>query len=427
MKNKYRVIILLASVSGLLSCSKSEQAPLTEQRDNAEGINGIITTTTSPWVKSKNMVINEEAQTVYLPVTSGTDLSLLDPQLVLSAGATLVPAGKLNFTQGPVEVEVSINHHTKTYALTAAVNNNPVLAGYYADPEIIYSHKNSKYYLYPTSDGFDGWSGTYFETFSSPDLVNWTNEGIILDLKKDVSWADRNAWAPTAIETQIDGQYRYFYYFTAAQKIGVASAETPNGPFVDSGKALIDFRPEGVDGGQEIDPDVFHDPVSGKHYLYWGNGYLAVAELNEDMESIDKKSVQVMTPDSTFREGVEVFYRNDTYYFLWSENDTRDADYRVRYATAKSPLGPLTIPENNLVIAQNAKEEIYATGHNSVIRKNDSDEWFIVYHRFSRPQGITMGGAAGFNREVCIDKLTFNEDGSIGQVKPTLIGITTAL
>ena len=54
----------------------------------------------------------------------------------------------------------------------------------YADPEIIYSHKTSKYYLYPTSDGFTGWSGTYFKTFSSPDLVNWTDEGVIVDLKK---------------------------------------------------------------------------------------------------------------------------------------------------------------------------------------------------------------------------------------------------
>ena len=167
--------------------------------------------------------------------------------------------------------------------------------------------------------------------------------------------------------------------------------------------------------------------MSGKHYLYWGNGYLAVAELNDDMVSIDKQSVQVMTPDSSFREGVEVFYRNGTYYFLWSENDTRDADYRVRYATASSPLGPLTIPEDNLVIAKNVEQQIYATGHNSVINKHGTDEWFIVYHRFSRPDGIKMGDAAGFNREVCIDKLNFNADGSIVQVTPTLEGIALNL
>ena len=424
MKNQCRVIMLLVSANGLWACSEAPPPSAEQATDTVEVAQELVITSSSAWVKAKNIVVDEKAKTIYLPLKTGTDLRAFDPQLVTSSGAALSAPGKLNVSEGPVAIELGVNQQGKTYQLTAAVNNNPVLSGYYADPEIIYSQKDKQYYLYPTSDGFDGWSGTYFETFSSPDLVNWTNEGVILDLKKDVSWADRNAWAPTAIETTIDGQYRYFYYFTAAQKIGVASAENPSGPFVDSGKALIDFRPEGVQGGQEIDPDVFHDPVSGKHYLYWGNGYLAVAELNDDMVSIDKQSVQVMTPDSTFREGVEVFYRNGTYYFLWSENDTRDADYRVRYATAKSPLGPLTIPENNLVIATNAEQQIYATGHNSVIRKNDSDEWFIVYHRFSRPEGITMGGAAGFNREVCIDKLSFNEDGSIVQVTATLEGIS---
>ncbi|WP_142453483.1 family 43 glycosylhydrolase [Gracilimonas mengyeensis] len=305
------------------------------------------------------------------------------------------------------------------------INNNPVLEGYYADPEIFYSHKDEKYYLYPTSDGFDSWSGYYFQTFSSEDLVNWTNEGIILNLKEDVSWTDRNAWAPTAMEKKIDGEYKYFYYFTAAQQIGVAVADEPTGPFTDSGQPLIDYKPEGVQGGQEIDPDVFTDPQTGKTYLYWGNGYLAVAELNDDMISLKKETIQVMTPDNTFREGVEVFYRNGKYYFMWSENDTRSPDYRVRYATADSPLGPLQIPEENLVIAKKPEPEpgIYGTGHNSVIKVPGKDEWYIVYHRFSVPEGINMGRAAGFHREVAIDPLKFDEKQRILQVKPTYKGI----
>ena len=426
MKNQSRVLMLLGVIGGLGACSESIP-PTVLPGDKVDVAEQVVITSSSPWVKVKNMVVNSEAKTIYLPLNTGAYLRAFDPELVTAPGIKLSPPGKLNVSDGPVAIELNVNQQPERYLLTAAINNNPVLSGYYADPEIIYSQKDKLYYLYPTSDGFDGWSGTYFETFSSPDLVNWTKQGVILDLKKDVSWADRNAWAPTAIETQINGQYRYFYYFTAAQKIGVASAENPSGPFVDSGKALIDFRPAGVDGGQEIDPDVFRDPVSGKHYLYWGNGYLAVAELNDDMVSIDKQSVQVMTPDSSFREGVEVFYRNGTYYFLWSENDTRDADYRVRYATASSPLGPLTIPEDNLVIAKNVEQQIYATGHNSVINKHGTDEWFIVYHRFSRPDGIKMGDAAGFNREVCIDKLNFNADGSIVQVTPTLEGIALNL
>lgn len=301
-----------------------------------------------------------------------------------------------------------------------STDKNPVLEGYYADPEIIYSNKTGKYYLYPTSDGFEGWGGYYFKTFSSDNLKDWKDEGVILDLKKDVPWGNRNAWAPTIAEKKIKGKYNYFYYFTAAQKIGVAVASDPAGPFVDSGKALIDFKPEGVKGGQEIDPDVFTDPKTGKSYLYWGNGYMAVAELNKDMISIKKNTVKVMTPDNTFREAIEVFYRNGIYYFLWSEDDTRSENYRVRYATSKSPLGPLEIPKNNLILSKVSEKGIYGTGHNSVIQVPNKDEWHIVYHRFNRPNGIKMGGAAGFHREVCIDRLEFNEDGSIKPVEATL-------
>lgn len=303
-------------------------------------------------------------------------------------------------------------------------SNNPVLDGFYADPDIIYSNKYQKYYLYPTSDGFTGWGGFYFKAFSSDNLKDWKDEGVILDLKKDVEWADRHAWAPTITEKKVNGKYRYFYYFTAAQKIGVAVADDPAGPFKDSGKPLVDFKPEGISGGQEIDPAVFQDPKSGKSYLYWGNGYLAVAELNKDMISIKPNTVKVLTPsDQTFREGVFVIYRNGTYYFLWSEDDTRSPNYRVRYGTAKSPNGPIEIPENNLILARDDEKGIYGTGHNSVIQVPGKDEWYIVYHRFSYPDGIEMGEAAGYNREVAIDRMYFDQQGRIVPVVPTHEGV----
>lgn len=299
--------------------------------------------------------------------------------------------------------------------------NNPVLEGYHADPEILYAEKTEKYYLYPTSDGYTGWAGDYFKVFSSDNLVDWKEEGTMLDLKTDVSWANRNAWAPAIIEKKLKkNTYKYYYYYTAAQKIGVAVADHPTGPFTDSGKPLVSTKPAGVNGGQEIDPDVFQDPVSGKSYLYWGNGYGAVAELNEDMVSLKENTTKIITPDETFREGFYVFYRNGTYYFLWSEDDTRSENYRVRYGTSKSPMGPIDIPENNLILTKNPALGIYGPGHNSVLQIPGKDEWYIVYHRFSRPNGIKMGDAAGYHREVCIDKMEFNEDGSIKPVVPTL-------
>lgn len=301
--------------------------------------------------------------------------------------------------------------------------NNPALKGYYADPDIIYSNVTKKYHLYPTSDGFDGWSGKYFESFSSKDMKKWQNDGKILTLGTDVKWADRNAWAPCIIEKKIDGKYKYFYYFTAAQKIGVAVADHPSGPFKDSGKALVDKKPEGVRGGQNIDPDVFQDPVTGKCYLYWGNGFIAVGELNDDMISFKEGTVQVIKHHNSFREGTHVFYRNGQYYFTWSIDDTRSPNYSVGYATSTSPLGPINVPENYVVLQKDPSKGIFGTGHHTTIQKPGTDEWYMVYHRFNHPRGIKMGDAAGYNREVCIDPMIFNEDGTIVPVKPTHQGV----
>ena len=379
----------------------------------------------SPGLKKLNIDLNAEAGTIHLPVKCGVNLAAFDPQFTCWPGFKVSPAGPQNFTGGPVAYTFSIGEQVKKiFKVTASEDHNPVLEGYYADPDILYSEKTDSFYIYPTSDGFDGWSGWYFKTFSSKNLVDWKDEGIILDLKKDVSWANRNAWAPCIVEKKINGRYKYFYYFTAAQKIGVAVADHPAGPFTDSGKPLINWKPEGVKGGQEIDPEVFTDPKTGKSYLYWGNGYMAGAELNDDMISLNMATLKTFNIDKTFREGTSVIFRNGVYYFMWSEDDTRSPNYKVRYATSDSPLGTLSIPENNIVIQRDPITNIFATGHNSAIQIPGKDEWYLVYHRFTYPKGVDMPrGSGGFHREVCIDKLEFDANGNMLEVKPTFKGI----
>lgn len=378
----------------------------------------------SDFIKKQNVNFNYRDRKISLPVRRGTDISRFDPEFKKLPGITINRSGTQDFSHGPVKYTFGIRTKGKAeWEVDVAEDHNPVLEGFYADPEILYSEKTGKYYIYPTSDGFKNWSGDFFKVFSSDNLIDWEDCGVILDLKKDVSWADRNAWAPCIVEKKINGRYKYFYYFTAAQKIGVAVSDDPTGPFVDSGQPLIDKKPEGIKGGQEIDPDVFTDPKTGISYLYWGNGYLAGAALNEDMVSVNESTLQIMTPDNTFREGTYVFYRNNTYYFMWSEDDTRSPNYKVRYATSTSPLGKLTIPAGNVVIKQDAEKEIFATGHNSVLQIPGKDQWILVYHRFTYPKGMSMGREAGFHREVCIDKLEFNPDGSIKPVMPTHRGL----
>lgn len=305
--------------------------------------------------------------------------------------------------------------------------NNPVLPGFHADPEIVYSHQTKKYYIYSTTDGQPGWGGWYFTAYSSDDLKHWTYEGVILDLKSEqVPWANGNAWAPCIEEKLVKGKYKYYFYYSGNPKngqgkqIGVAVADSPTGPFVDLGHPIITESPVG--GGQQIDVDVFTDPVSGKTYLYWGNGYMAGAELNKDMVSIKKKTLTVMTPkggtlqDYAYREAPYVFYRNGLYYFMWSVDDTGSLNYHVAYGTSKSPLGPIEVTAQPVVLKQNPEQQIYGTAHNSVLQIPGTDEWMIVYHRINK---WYLKDAPGVHREVCIDRLQFNDDGTIQPVVPT--------
>ena len=310
---------------------------------------------------------------------------------------------------------------------------NPILPGFHADPEILYSNKTGKYYIYSTTDGKPGWGGYKYYVYSSADLKEWKNEGVALDAKSDqIAWANGNLWAPAAIEVkQKNGSYKYYLYFSARpndngrKQMGVAVADSPTGPFVDLGQPLLAKNHPGCNG-QLIDVDVFMDPVSKKPYLYWGNGFMAGAELESNMTKIKDETVTVMTPkggslrDYAYREAPYVFYRNGLYYFMWSVDDTGAANYHVAYGTSKSPLGPIEVAKDPIVLIQDPQHEIYGTAHNSVIQKPGTDEWYIVYHRINKDY---IHFQPGVHREVCIDKLEFNADGTIKRVVPTHGGI----
>ncbi len=312
-------------------------------------------------------------------------------------------------------------------------SGNPILPEFHADPEILYSNQTGRFYIYSTTDGAPGWGGYYFTVFSSKDLTDWKHEGIMLDLGTDqVGWADGNAWAPSIIEKKPGEGYKYFFYYSgntpSGKAIGVATASHPTGPFTDAGHPIVDKRPEGQAHGQQIDVDVFEDPVSGKCYLYWGNGYMAGAELNEDMMSIRSETVRLMTPkggslqDYAFREAPYVFYRNGLYYFLWSVDDTGSPNYHVAYGTSRSPLGPIEVAAQPVILSQRPEAEIYGTAHNSVLQLPGKDEWYIVYHRINKHY-MKNGKGPGFHREVCIDRMQFNPDGTIHPIEPTHTGV----
>ncbi|MBN2063859.1 MAG: family 43 glycosylhydrolase [Sedimentisphaerales bacterium] len=279
-----------------------------------------------------------------------------------------------------------------------------VLPGYHADPHIAVF--GDTYYIYPTTDGNEGWNTSSFSCMSSKDLIHWQNHGVILQLGKDITWTDKNAWAP-AIAT---ANGKYYFYFSAFSNIGVVVSDSPYGPFTDPlGKPLV---ARGSYNCQVIDPMVFVDD-DGSAYLYFGQGNCNVAKLNPDMVSFDSATVKTITPvdgsgKKSYNEGAFMLKRQGKYYLMWSEFDTRDPRYSVCYAVADSPVGPFVKAANNPVLK--AKGLVLGAGHHSVVQTPGTDNWYIAYHRFAIPNGT------GYKRETCISLMYFNEDGSIKPV-----------
>lgn len=297
---------------------------------------------------------------------------------------------------------------------TLSMSGNPVFEGWYADPEgIIYG---DTYWIYPTwSDLYE--KQTFFDCFSSKDLVNWTKHNSILDTTA-VKWAKIAMWAPSVISKN----NKYYLFFGANDVhpgeiggIGVAISDRPEGPYKDLiGKPLIN---ENVNGAQPIDQFVFKDDDNTYYMYYGGWGHCNMVKLNDDFTALvpfdDGELYKEVTPQN-YIEGPFMFKKNGKYYFMWSEGGWGGPDYSVAYAIADSPFGPFNrigkILEEDATVATSA-------GHHSIMHVPNSEDYYIVYHR--RP----LGDNARDHRVTCIDKMTFDEDGFINPVKITFDGV----
>ncbi|MGN2248000.1 glycoside hydrolase family 43 protein [Frateuria sp. GZRR35] len=291
---------------------------------------------------------------------------------------------------------------------------NPVIPGWYADPEAAIFGKT--YWIYPTwSDNYD--RQLFIDAFSSPDLVTWTRHPHVLDVRA-IHWARRAMWAPAVVAK--GGRYYLFFAANDIQSdrevggIGVAVADHPQGPFRDLlGKPLVGaFH----NGAQPIDQSVFRDDDGQYYLIYGGWKHANIARLKDDftgfMPFADGTVFKEITPEH-YVEGPMMFKRDGRYYLMWSEGGWTGPDYSVAYAIGDSPLGPFRrigkILEHDPSIATGA-------GHHSLLHTPDG-RWYIVYHR--RPRGETVAN----HRVVCIDRLEFDARGRILPVRMTRQGV----
>lgn len=296
------------------------------------------------------------------------------------------------------------------------MKSNPIVEGYYADPEVrlidgkfwvlctfSYDENNPL----PQEQWFDYVQQNHFAAFYSNDLKEWNKLDSILSVN-DISWAEKAFWAPTHFKYKD----KYYIIFSANDiqnnsemgGIGIAVAEKMEGPYVDMlGKPLIG---EFINKAQPIDAHVFQE--DGKVYLYYGGwGRCNFAQLNEGLtgfETLENGEVFIDVTPENYVEGPCMIKRNGTYYFMWSEGDWTTSGYQVSYAKSDSLTGPFV---RRGVILQGDTKLATGTGHHGVVEIGGKDEWMIFYHRRSIDETNPL------KRQLCMEKLEFDQNGDI--------------
>ena len=302
---------------------------------------------------------------------------------------------------------------------------NPVIRNLFsADPTARVF--NNKVYLYPSHDIFppegqrqDWFCMEDYHVFSSENLTDWTDHGVIVTQNK-VPWVRPNSysmWAPDCVYR--NGKY-YFYFPSAPAQgggfaVGVAIADKPEGPFV--------CQPQPIKGVNGIDPCVLL-ASDGNAYLFWGNGRCAklkdnMIELaddnpketvkwgNREMEMVGVNCLKGLPNRQA--EGPFAFEYNGNYYLTYPY--VRENTEVLGYAMSKNPMGPYEY--KGLIMAEHPNG--CWTNHHSIV--NYQGQWYLFYHtNFFSPKDDKR-------RSVCIEKLFFNADGTIQEVKETMRGV----
>jgi len=251
---------------------------------------------------------------------------------------------------------------------------NPLFFG--ADPSALVA-PDGRVWIYPTTDEANWNDQVNWHAWSSTNLVDWTDHGVIFS-NTNSGWGSNNAWAPDCVLK--NGKYYFYYYFNKGKPsggVGVAVSDRPEGPFTEAlGHRLIAGH----------DPRIFLDD-DGQAYLYVQS---SVYKLNDDMISLagDKIDLDVDYRPKPF-EAVYVFKRNGIYYY------TIAAEFNhLIYYTGESPLGPFKYRGELM-------PKYGGNNHHSIVEYQG--KWVLFYH----------GWVPGHHRMVRAEWLNFNDDGTI--------------
>lgn len=173
------------------------------------------------------------------------------------------------------------------------------------------------------------------------------------------------------------------------QAIGVASASSPEGPFVSKADAPLILQ---ADLGGVIDPSCFIDG-DGRRYLVWKNDgnsrgvdtWLWIQRLSADGLTLEGQPTRLIKQDQPWEgslvEAPTLWKHGGKYYLFYSANGYAGCDYAIGYAVSDSLLGPYTKPR--AVAWQASTADVCGPGGEDIVVAADGRTW-MVYHAWER-------------------------------------------
>jgi len=302
-----------------------------------------------------------------------------------------------------------------------------------ADPSIIHGQQaGDKYwYMYCTTDPLrgddrDDQGHLIFHLIPihrSLDLVHWTYVGDVFSARPSWAAPDAGLWAPDI--HFFNG--KYYLYYTASNTslpgggsaIGVATAPSPTGPWIDSGTPAVEPHAPPCcpnDKRWVFDPAVIADD-SGQKYIFYGSyfGGISARALSADGLHSDPAS-QVQITIANRYEGAFVVKHGGFYYLFGSATNCCNGPltgYSVFAGRSKNPLGPYVDKEGvsllagrvggTPVISMNGNRWV-GPGHNAVFSDFEGQDWFL-YHAVDRNNPYFTGEVGFTKRPALMDAL----------------------
>jgi arabinan endo-1,5-alpha-L-arabinosidase len=311
----------------------------------------------------------------------------------------------------PLTLTIGIAGNENTVTANTKINvtfsenyyKNPVVDTSLPDPTVI--RANGNYYLYATEDIHN------VPIMRSEDMIHWKQIGTVFtDQTRPTFVSGGGIWAPD-IE-HINGKYVLYYAMSVwggewGCGIGVATADSPEGPFTNLGKL---FTSNEVGVQNSIDPCYIED--NGKKYLIWGSfhGIYAI-QLTDDGLQVKEGSKPIQIVGTAY-EGSYVFKRGNYYYYFGSNGTCCDglkSTYRVVYGRSTSLFGPYVDKEgeslmnNKYDVLINANSYFVGNGHDSGIVQDDAGQDWMFYHGYVR--------STGAGRDLMLSQIKWDKDG----------------